>query len=109
MNKRILFLCIFFATCNAAEKVTLVNFYSSMTSKRQKHEITLSNGVFITLVSSLVEQGDIKVTVSQGALPIPMEDGKSATVSARRRSPSPSVSPRRKTARTSGQRSQSLS
>jgi len=106
MNKRILFLCMFFTTCNAAEKVTLVNFYSSMTSKRQKHEITLSNGVFITLVSSLVDQGDIKVTVTQGPLPIPKDDGKSA---ARRRSLSPSGSMPRKAARTDGQRSQSLS
>ena len=108
MNKRILFLCMFFATCNAAEKITLVNFYSSMTSKRQKHEITLSNGVYITLVSSLVDQGDIKVTVTQGARPTPMEDSKSTTVSGRRRSPSPSGSPLRKVARTNGQRSQSL-
>jgi hypothetical protein len=106
MNKRILFLCIFFATCNAAEKVTLVNFYSSMTSKRQKHEITLSNGVFITLVSSLVDQGDIKVTVSQGIIPT-RDDAKSPTV--RRTSPNPSVSPVRKAARTDSQRSQSLS
>ena len=106
MNKRIFVLCMFFSFCSSAEKVTLVSSYSSMTSKRQKHEITLSNGVFITLVSSLVDQGDIKVTVSQGVIPT-RDDAKSPTV--RRRSPNSSRSPVRKAARTDGQRSQSLS
>jgi len=74
MKKYIIFACLFVSVCNAAEKVTISNCYSSMSSKRQKHEITLSNGVCITLQSSLVDATDIKITLSQKKLPLPMED-----------------------------------
>jgi hypothetical protein len=73
MNEVILSLCVFAATCNAAEKppkVTIVSCYSNMNSKRQKHEIMLSNGTFITLQSSLTDHNDVKVMISEKKLPI---------------------------------------
>jgi hypothetical protein len=72
MNKIILLLCMAVSTCNAADKVTIVSCYSSMTSKHQRHEITLSNGNFITIQTSLQNATDIKVNVSQKKLPIPV-------------------------------------
>ena len=90
MNKRIIFACLFVSVCNAAEKVTIASCYSSMSSKRQKHEITLSNGVCITVQSALVDASDIKITLSQRKLPIPMEENEGK---ARSRSRSPHRSP----------------
>lgn len=67
MNKLILSLCMFAASCNAADKakITIVSCYSSMTSKERKHEVVLSDGTCITLKSSQADIGDVKVTISQ--------------------------------------------
>ena len=91
MNKTILLLSLFVSVCNAAEKVTIASCYSSMSSKRQKHEITLSNGVCVTIQSALVDANDVKITLSQRKLPVPMEDERKSS-----RSRSPHRSPNAK-------------
>ena len=67
MNRFIIPLCLFAASCSAAEKpkLTIVSCYSSMTSKERKHEVVLSDGTCITLKSSQADIGDVKVTISQ--------------------------------------------
>jgi hypothetical protein len=73
MNEIILSLCVFASTCNGTEKppkVTIVSCYSSTTSKKQRHEIMLSNGTCITLQNSLVDHNDVKVTIAEKKLPV---------------------------------------
>jgi hypothetical protein len=68
MNKILLCLCMVVTTCNAADKqpkVTIVSCYSSMSSKKQRHEISLSDGTCVILQTSVNEPQDIKVTVSR--------------------------------------------
>ncbi len=72
MYRYILCALMFTSTCNAAEKVTIVSCYSSMSSKHQKHEITLSNGNLITIQTSLQNATDIKISVSQKKQPSPV-------------------------------------
>jgi hypothetical protein len=107
MKIYILLLSLLGSVSYAAEKVTLVSAYSTMSSKRQKHEIMLSNGTFIVLQSSLVDNSDVKVTVSQRPVPIPFEEeGKSSVLQKRPRSRSQSR-PESPLARPGEQRSKS--
>ncbi len=72
MNKILLCLLLLVTTCNASDKnpkVTIVSCYSSMSSKKQRHEISLSDGTCVILQSSMHEPNDIKVTVSKKKLP----------------------------------------
>lgn len=73
MNKLFIALCMLVTSCNAADKeqkVSIVSCYSSMTSKKGKHEILLSDGTFITLQSSFLDHNDVKVTICKKKLPI---------------------------------------
>lgn len=83
MKKLLLFL--FATSCSASETITLVSAYSSMSSTRQKHEIMLSNGTFITIKNSLIDISDVVVTVCQKPTNLPVEEEKSAVVGEKRR------------------------
>ncbi len=83
--KRLL-LFVFVTTCSASETITLVSAYSSMSSTRQKHEIMLSNGTFITIKNSLIDVADVVVTVCQKPMSSSLEaEEKSAVVGEKRR------------------------
>lgn len=71
MKKIILLLSALWITCNASEskKPTIVSCYSSMSSKKQKHEITMSDGTCVTIQNSLIDPQDLKVTVTQKRQP----------------------------------------